>query len=137
MRTTGPISSLLNRSAALLITLVLFVGIAGADCMNYTNDPNCPSNCCNTNAYCVNDKVILDNSLYCKQICIPYDNPGCCSYNQEIINYTNNGDGCPCGGQQYTYITAALLGTMSTCKYGLTTEPCQQATEGGACLLNP
>ncbi len=92
---------------------------------------NTPRNNCSQNSDCT--EAVASSSYYCKQICTPYIDAGCCYYFKELVTFT--GANCPCLGPVYTRITLANNLTSSQCKptFDGTPADCSFELDGGSC----
>lgn len=71
------------------------------NCYNYNGDGSCI-----TNDLCA-PGPLSTQVYYCKQLSVPYSDPGCCSYLRTDTNWVNNGGLCPRSGTTTTTITLA------------------------------
>ena len=58
------------------------------------------------------------NTNYCKELCPPLLDVGCCSYTTQTVTYGPNGllpPSCPCANSQSTYITFASYWSSTCC----------------------
>jgi len=106
----GTIPKLALAFAMTVIGIAAFAQTNTANCYQYSSDS------CISNSSCQGaNQIITSNGFYCKQINIPYQQPGCCSYWMEVISYPS-GTSCPCSGSQGTYITNTNLYPFQTCQ---------------------
>lgn len=123
---------LLSIAGALLLQPIL--SWATTNC--YNNNP-IPSSCL-TNNYCL--KQDGGPVYFCKQLTIPYVDPGCCSYTLNVIAFGSQNNGtCPCADKgPYNVISNAVNTPSYLChKSDLTVAHCNTDTQGGVCTLDP
>lgn len=117
--------------AAVIIALLRPVAVwATTNCYNYSNSGTCASN-----NYCSAFKTTT--KIYCKQLCIPYADPGCCSYVQTVTYWSsiNNGT-CPCAGTSPTIDNTGATNTPAAiCIFAGAPAPCTTDTLNGHCIL--
>ena len=105
-----------------------------ANCYNYNGDGSCASN-----QYCTPGPLSQSN-YYCKQLWIPYSDPGCCSYFRIDTNWVNSGGECPCAGTTTTTITLANNNPLAVCysgSEGSTEQPPHNTDTLGLCGTPP
>jgi hypothetical protein len=110
-----------------LVAIVVPTAIFGTpNCYNYSGDP------CDGNSNCYGMYIVTP---YCKQLCPPYVDLGCCEYAYWQDTYNGPGNqNCPCaGGGVYTQITGATLLPTYNCYLNGVAQPCDTDTSGGQC----
>jgi len=97
--------ALVASATAIGMSLVLsaWAQTPSINCYNYNNQQSCGAEGDN----CVQTQIVSGN--YCKQLSVPYSDPGCCSYYRVDITWTSGigSPPCPCANQTTTDITSA------------------------------
>ncbi len=70
------------------------------NCYNSYGDGGC------TSQYCT-PGLGSTQTNYCKQLSVPYSDPGCCSYVKTVTIWANKGGVCPCNNQSTITISQA------------------------------
>jgi len=132
MRAISPTSILTILAVALALTTAPLALLASTNCYAY----NGSNSSCNSSQYC--SERLITGAYYCKQICSPYPDLGCCHYYDSTYQYYDNGQQggtCACNGQQYDVIASVTNNGAQTCyqSNGIQYATCEVSYNGGYC----
>lgn len=116
-------------ASVVALTTLSLRALATANCYPYT-----PA--CETDNNCTTSDVILVGYI-CKQICVPFVDPGCCYFYQEKHHYSSSGFGtCPCDGEWHFLNSWVTHTADKVCKRSNgTTANCSEEAVSGTCVF--
>jgi len=119
------------------------IALVGLACATYagvtTNCFNWAGPCPDTHPECCERTDSGQNQAYCKQLCAPYSDIGCCKWTGRWFYYVPVGSGC-CGEVNdgipncWVITNADNMGDSFACVKQGEIQPCNTNTQFGSCL---
>jgi hypothetical protein len=121
----------ISTAVAVLVPVAVFAGTA--NCFDWDNRGTCVDGAGGCQIY-----DTISPAAYCKQLCVPYVDPGCCFYSVTKDYWTSVDPGtCPCASSSpTTTIYGATNSPSAICWAGTSAAPCNTDVHG-ACVLAP